>query len=132
MSTWSCSPLGEPGQVRRPDLVVVDVSAYERSDTEGKLLRASDVLIIAEIVSSGSVRMGHVIKRREYADAGIPHYWIIDVAEPVSLLECRQAEGELGYSDGGRVTGTFTTAAPFPIELDLDALIRPTSGRTPR
>ncbi|MFC0431328.1 Uma2 family endonuclease [Kutzneria buriramensis] len=113
----------EPGNVRRPDLIIVDSAAYERSDAEGTLLRASEVLVIVEIVSRGSVRMDNVIKRGEYADAGIPHYWIIDVDEPVSLVDCHLA-GEFGYQDNGGVAGVFTASVPFPVRLDLDALVR--------
>jgi Uma2 family endonuclease len=67
-----------PGWVRRPDIVLVDRSAIERIDVEGGLLRAPEVQLVIEIVSPGSKRMDYVIKRGEYADAGIPHYWIID------------------------------------------------------
>jgi hypothetical protein len=62
------------------------------------------------------------MKHGEYADAGIPHYWIVDLDEPVSLLACHLA-GEFGYVDGGAVTGVFRAAEPFPVEIDLDALL---------
>jgi len=118
------SPPDAPGHVRRPDLVVVDWAAYERSDREGTLLRASEVKLVVEILSPDSVRMNNVIKRGEYADAGIPHYWIIDVNEPVSLVDCHLA-GEFGYQDNGGVSGVFTTSSPFSLRVDLDALTRP-------
>lgn len=118
------APPDEPGNVRRPDLIVVDEAAYLRSDREDTLLRASEVHVVVEIVSRGSVRMDNVIKRNEYADAGIPHYWIIDVTEPVSLVECHLA-GEFGYQDNGGVAGAFTASVPFPLRLDLNALIGP-------
>jgi len=79
-------PADQPGLVRRPDLVVVDAKAVDRVDRDGGLLRASDVLVIVEIVSPGSRRLDHVTKRHEYADAGIPHYWIVDLDPPASLL----------------------------------------------
>ena len=115
------APADQPGIVRRPDLVVVDYKAIERVDSDGGLLRASDVLIVVEIVSPGSRRLDHVVKRHEYADAGIGHYWIVDLDEPVTLLDCHLA-GPLGYVDGGNITGTFTTTAPFPIRLELNRL----------
>ena len=62
------------------------------------------------------------MKHDEYADAGIPHHWIVDITEPVSLVACHQA-GELGYMDAAAVTGTFTTDVPFPVKIDLDALL---------
>jgi hypothetical protein len=74
-----------------------------------------------EIVSPGSKRMDYVIKRGEYADAGIPHYWIIDLDPPMSLLACHLA-GELGYADDGERTGRFTTTEPYPLTIDLDQL----------
>jgi Uma2 family endonuclease len=92
-------------------------------DRDGGLLRASDVLVVVEIVSPGSQRLDHVVRRYEYADARVGHYWIVDLDEPVSLLDCHLA-GPLGYADGGSITGTFTTTAPCLIHLELDRLLR--------
>lgn len=111
-----------PGTVRRPDLVVIPRSARRRVRAEGGVLRASEIAIAVEVLSPGSRRTDHVHKRAEYADAGIPHYWIVDLAEPVSMLACHLA-GEFGYADGGAVTGTFAATAPFDVTLDLDALL---------
>lgn len=63
-----------------------------------------------------------VIKRVEYADAGIPHSWIVDLDEPVSLTTCHLA-GSPGYQDSGATTGVFSTTEPFPVRVDLDALL---------
>ena len=117
-------PPDAPGHARRPDLFVCGWAAYDRAEKEDTLIRASEVLVVVEIVSRGSVRMDNVIKRGEYADAGIPHYWIIDVDEPVSLVNCHLA-GEFGYQDDGGVTGVFSTSEPFPVRIDLNALGRP-------
>ncbi|MFI9385535.1 Uma2 family endonuclease [Kutzneria sp. NPDC052558] len=117
-------PPDEPGQVRRPDLIIADWSAYHQAEKDGKVIRAAGVHVVVEIVSRGSVRMDNVIKRHEYADAGIRHYWIIDLDDPISLVDCHLA-GEFGYQDNGGVTGVFTTSAPFPVRVDLDALIPP-------
>jgi hypothetical protein len=57
-----------------------------------------------------------------YADAGIPHYWIVDITGPVSLVACHLA-GSFGYADAGAGTGVFRTSEPFPVRIDLDALI---------
>lgn len=111
-----------PGSARRPDLVIVERTGLDRVEEEGGLLRASEVVIAIEVVSPGSRRTDHVIKRVEYADAGIPHYWIVDLDEPVSLIACHLA-GDLGYQDRGSVTGGFTTDDPFPVRIDLDALL---------
>ncbi len=115
------APADSPGTVRRPDLIVVDRQARRRQREDGGVIRASEVVIAVEVLSPGSLRTDHVHKRGEYADAGIPRYWIVDITEPVSLLVCHLA-GEFGYGDGGAVTGVFTATAPFAVEIDLDAL----------
>jgi Uma2 family endonuclease len=116
------APAEAPGTVRRPDLIVVPLEARKRVRAEGGTIRASEVLVVMEVLSPGSRRTDHVHKRGEYADAGIPHYWIIDTTEPVSLLACHLA-GEFGYADAGSVTGTFSATEPFPVEIDLGALL---------
>jgi Uma2 family endonuclease len=108
------TPRGEPGFSRRPDLMVFDRAAITRVDD---LIRADEVAVVIEIVSPGSRRTDYRVKHDEYADAGIPHYWIVDIREPVSLVACR------GYEDEAAVNGTFTTDVPFPVKLDLDALL---------
>ena len=116
------APPESPGTVRRPDLVVVPPHARRRVRGEGGILRASEVVLAVEVLSPGSQRADHVHKRGEYADAGIGHYWIVDLSEPVSMLAGHLA-GEFGYADGGAVTGTFAATAPFDVTLDLDALL---------
>lgn len=114
-------PEGGPATVRRPDLVVVEASAVDRVDELGGILRASDVHLVVEVLSPSSRRMDYQIKRSEFADAGIPHYWIIDLELVVSLVPLRLTE-ELGYLDNGAVTGVYTTDLPYPLSIDLDRL----------
>lgn len=107
-------PPDQPGFSRRPDVVVT-------RRAEG-LIRAPEAVIVVEVVSPGSVRTDHMVKRAEYADAGIPHYWILDVRERPGLLACHLG-GPFGYVDGGVVHGVFATDEPFPLRVDLDALV---------
>jgi Uma2 family endonuclease len=106
---------------RRPDLVVGGEAELRRVEAEGGLLRATSAVLVVEIVSPGSRRTDNLVKRGEYADAGIPAYWIIDAEAPISLVACHLA-GAFGYQDSGAVTGIFETAEPFPARIDLDAL----------
>jgi Uma2 family endonuclease len=115
-------PPGGPGSARRPDLVVVDREALRQCRAAGRMLRAQEVHLVVEIVSPGSHRMDYKIKRVEYADAGIPHYWIVDLDEPVSLLACELTE-QFSYVDSGEVTGKFRTGEPFSVDIDLTALL---------
>ncbi|MGB3438010.1 MAG: Uma2 family endonuclease [Actinophytocola sp.] len=116
------APLDEPGSSRRPDLIVVQRDARKRVRAEGGMVRASEVLLVVEIVSPSSRRIDHVHKRNDYADAGIPNYWIIDIDEPISLTACRLTE-QFGYQDDQTSTGTFRTEVPFPVEINLDRLV---------
>ena len=62
----------------------------------------------------------------EYTDAGIGHYWIVDLDLPVSLLAHHLA-GDFGYTDCTATTGVFTTPAPLPVRVHLDQLRWPTN-----
>jgi Uma2 family endonuclease len=115
------TPADQPGFSRRPDVIVVRRSARPRVRTEGGLIRASEVLIVVEIVSPGSRRTDNVVKRAEYADAGIPHYWIVDIQDPVSLLACHLTD-KFGYLDDQVVGGTFASNSPLTVTLDLGDL----------
>ncbi len=115
-------PAGEPGFSRRPDLLIVQRGARERVRNEGGMIKASEVRVAIEVVSAGSRRTDYVDKRREYADAGIPHYWIVDISMPVSLVACHLTE-EFGYVDHAEVTETFTAPEPFPVSIDLTTLL---------
>ncbi len=112
----------QPGFVRRPDLIVVTGAAVQRVRRERALLRASEVVLAVEIISPGSRRMDTVVKHGEYADAGIPHYWVVDLEADVSLTACHFA-GEFGYVGAAPITGIFTAEDPFPVRLDLDGLV---------
>jgi Uma2 family endonuclease len=115
------APADQPGTSRRPDLIVVSEAELRRVENEGGMLRAAAAVLVVEIISPGSKRTDTVIKRGEYADAGIVHYWIVDLERPTSLVAAHLA-GEFGYQDSGEITGVFVANDPFPIRLDLNAL----------
>lgn len=116
------APADEPGSSRRPDLMVINREARRRVRAERGLIRASEVLLVVEVVSPSSKRIDHVHKRADYADAGIPNYWIVDIDDPISLTACRLTE-EFGYQDDQTATGVFTSDVPFPVEINLDRLV---------
>lgn len=115
------APATQPGWSRRPDLLVVRRDALQRVRTQCGMLRAAETTVVIEVVSPGSQRTDYVVKHGEYADAGIPHYWVIDLEETVSFTAFQLAEG-LGYRKAGEFVGTFETDTPFPVRLDLSEL----------
>jgi Uma2 family endonuclease len=118
-------PPTRPGTVRRPDLAVVSRAGFERREREGGILRASELVVAIEILSPGSVRVDRVLKNSEYADAGVPHYWLVDIGENGDRpqLTAHHLAGPFGYVGAGSVVGVFTATAPFPVRVDLDALV---------
>lgn len=114
---------GGGATVRRPDLVVVTRSEFDRVLKAGGILQAAGVRAIVEIVSPGSRRTDHVMKRHEYAEAGIATYWIIDPTTPVSLLALSLID-DSGYREQGEFTGSFETFQPCALKIDLDQLGR--------
>lgn len=116
------APADKPGSSRRPDLLIFPRAARARVRREGGVLRASELLVVVEIVSPGSRRTDNVIKRREYARAGIPYYWIIDTSPPVSMIVCHQA-GPFGYQDSGELVGKYHVREPFEVVIDLEHLV---------
>lgn len=100
-----------PATVRVPDLVVCAATAPDNLD-------AAHVLLAVEVISPGTRRIDRVMKRSEYADAGIAHYWIIDLDGP-RLTELALIDGE--YT-GREHIGEFTTAAPFTFQVNLHTL----------
>jgi Uma2 family endonuclease len=114
-----------PGTVRAPDLTVVTRTGLTRRREEGGVLHAGDVRLVVEVISPGSRRIDTVLKHSEYADAGIPHCWVVDLGEPGDriTLTAHHLAGEFGYADAGPVSGVFAVTEPFPVRIDLDALV---------
>lgn len=111
-----------PGYVRRPDLIVIHRGARRRQRAVGGLIRAEDVVLVVEVMSPSSRLTDYRAKRDEYAWAGIPFYWIIDLDEPISLTPMHLA-GEFGYQEPPAETRIYEAVEPFPLKIQVDSLI---------
>lgn len=103
------------GQRVEPDLVVV-----ERGRTGKRLVLP--VALVVEIVSPGSTVNDRITKLGVYAEAGIAHYWIVDL--PAGVATCY-------VLDGGtyRLVATgpvVETNQPVRVRIDVAALGDPT------
>lgn len=107
-----------PGFVRRPDLVVFP---RRRRTAEGSLVRAAEVVLAVEVLSPDSHYTDRRVKRLDYAEAGIPFYWIVDLDEPASVTPLRLTEKR--FREAPAATGIYETAEPFPLKIQLDQLI---------
>ena len=107
-----------PLTVRSPDVVVAPSSLVQ---TNPPRLDAGDVRLVAEVLSEGTRRTDQVTKFSEYAEAGIEHYWIVDLDAPVSMITYRLIDQD--YETFGEFSGVAELEfAGNPITIDLDAL----------
>ena len=111
-----------PGFVRAPDIVVATRVARDRVRAQRGMLRASEIVLVGEVVSPGRRRTDTVVKRGEYADAGIPYYWVVDSeGGEIVLTVCRLVGG--AYTGDVTYRGSAVIAEPFPVTLDLGTLL---------
>jgi Uma2 family endonuclease len=107
-----------PLTVRSPDVVAAPSSLVE---TNPARLDAGDVRLVVEVLSEGTRRTDQVTKFSEYAEAGIEHYWIVDLDAPVSMITYRLIEGE--YENFGEFSGVAELQfAGSSLTIDLNAL----------
>ncbi len=97
------------GKFREPDLLLVrdarDVRSGERFWT------GADVVV--EVVSPDNPERDLIVKRDDYAEAGIPEYWIVDPAtETLTVLELEDA----GYVEHGVYDRHAQAVSPSPSE----------------
>jgi Uma2 family endonuclease len=107
-----------PPTLRAPDILVVPA---DTARTKPKRYNAGEVLLAVEVISPGSRSTDTSTKPAEYARAGIPHYWVVDLDEPLSLA-AYQLAGDLGYQEAPAVTKIFSVDEPFPVTIDLITL----------
>ena len=80
-----------PGKFREPDLLVL-LKADDPRRQDDFWLGAD---LVVEVVSPGDARRDTVDKRVDYADAGIPEYWIVDPQDgTVTVLTLADGEYE--------------------------------------
>jgi Uma2 family endonuclease len=83
---------------------IPDVSVWRKPPSPGVWLAVADLLLVIEIVSAGSEAMDGVTKRREYASAGIPQYWVVDRDSAQTVTLYRLTAG-----------GTYDDRAKLPL-----------------
>lgn len=100
-----------PREFREPDVTYI---SGEEDPYQTKYPQASSISIAMEVVSGSPADRDRdlVRKRRDYALAGIPEYWIVDPQEGMILV--LRLEGK-EYAEHGRfVAGDVATSALLP------------------
>jgi Uma2 family endonuclease len=80
---------------------------------------AGDLLFVAEVISprSGSEQVDRVRKVREYARAGIPIYWIVDLEPEAKITILTLRGGEYRLTAEIRAGHTLTASEPFAVSF---------------
>ena len=114
-----------PAGVRKPDVFAVprDVA---RAAIGGKVrtYHASGLLLVVEVISprSGSEQVDRVRKVGEYAKAGIPVYWIVDLEPEAKVTILALHDGEYVLDAEIRAGRALTTGQPSAISFDPGSL----------
>jgi len=92
MAGWAAEQVLQAAGVRIPGPEgdggrIPDLSLWAKPQPRSVWLPLTDLLLVVEIVSPGSAAMDALIKRAEYAAAGIPRYWVVerDAVQTVTL-----------------------------------------------
>jgi YD repeat-containing protein len=106
-----------PGKIREPDLVFMLAANKDRIHEQ--YWDGADLVV--EVVSPDDRRRDTELKRREYARAGIPEYWIVDPVEAsVTVLTLAGTRYEV---HGTFRTGEQAASALLPdCRVDIAAL----------
>ncbi|MFI5914626.1 Uma2 family endonuclease [Dactylosporangium sp. NPDC051541] len=109
MAGWPAEQLMQAAGIRIPGSErdggrIPDMAVWDGPKARGVWLDLAGLLLVIEIVSPGSEAMDEYTKRREYALAGIPRYWVVDrdTAQTVTL-----------YRLGG--SGAYEVGAKMPL-----------------
>ena len=105
------------GRFREPDLLLLR-SADDRRRHDAYWDGAD---LVVEVVSEDDPERDTVTKRREYAEAGVPEYWIVDArAESITVL-CLEQGGYREHGAFGR--GSVATSSSVPgLEANVGAV----------
>ena len=103
-----------PGKFREPDILFMRTENDDRRSD--RFWEGAD--LVMEVVSPDDPERDKVIKRREYAQAGIPEYWIVDPTESsITVLTLQGQEYALHGEFGSGETATSVLLDRFTVEV---------------
>ncbi|GLY74524.1 Uma2 family endonuclease [Actinoallomurus iriomotensis] len=104
-----------------PDIAVV---AWDAFDSEPQEYQAADVALVAEISGSRQSRNRDFGEKLDaYAEAGIEHYWVLELVPVPKLTVFELVDGT--YKQIAASGELIKLGRPFPVEIDPGRLTRP-------
>ncbi|MBI2898065.1 MAG: Uma2 family endonuclease [Deltaproteobacteria bacterium] len=107
-----------PGKLREPDVVFMLAEHAARRHEE--YWEGAD--LVMEVVSDDDRRRDIEIKRREYSQAGIPEYWIVDpLLESITVLRLEGGEYAVHgtFARGAVATSPLLAGLEVPVDRAL-------------
>lgn len=96
---------------RNPDLLAVQAEAY---DPDVGSYSPADIVLAIEVVSPRSRTQDRIHKPGEYAEAGIPHYWRVEIRPELAVHTYRLGETGTYLETGLFIPGDTVAAAGLP------------------
>ncbi len=100
---------------RQPDLQVVRRAALGQ-----ELAEPGDVLLAVEVMSPSSVSTDRVTKPAQYAAAGIPYFWRVELRDPALVTH---SLGGAVYAETGRFIDEAVVDEPVHLSFPLAQLL---------
>jgi Uma2 family endonuclease len=97
---------------------IPDLTVWSKPPRDGVWLAVTDLLLVIEIVSAGSQGIDEVVKRTEYASAGIPRYWVVD-RDPAQTVTLFQLGPNGDYVEHAKMPIAWLLNTPAAEHLDL-------------
>ncbi len=119
------SDVSTPVGIRKPDVFIVSRDiACAAITRKARTSYASDLLLAVEVISprSASEQVDRVRKMREYAQAGIPAYWIVDLEPEPKVAVFHLHDGSYALGAEVRAGQRVDVAQPFAVSFDPGSL----------
>lgn len=106
-----------PGKIREPDVMLL----RDANDPRRREAHWDGADLVVEVVSENDPGRDLITKRFEYAQAGIPEYWIVDPRnDTITVL---QLAGDVYQTHGQFGTGAVATSATLsPLHVAVSAV----------
>ena len=104
--------------VPEPDIAVVPAMDYSTFIPDRALL-------VVEVADS-SLRKDRILKAEVYAEAGVPEYWLVDLAHDAVEVRTLPADGKYTRTDILGPTDAIRPAAFPDVELAVREILHPT------
>ncbi|MFJ9695764.1 Uma2 family endonuclease [Kitasatospora sp. NPDC101183] len=82
-----------------------------------------EVPLVVEVVLPETAHRDHGVKLRKYAEAGIPHYWVVENEGRQPVVHVYELGPGAAYVPAGIFRGVLERRVPFPIAIDLTMLV---------